>query len=157
MKPWIDSNVYPLWALSSMKVKLLHQHSTTFDVRLRRSSHVQHFHWEPKALEQAFGFCPPSCSPPLLLHPLSLSSAYHTCLGHEPAYTAANCRTSETVDYIVYCPRAIGGDTRGAFWEMHARGALDVPLLADVAGGGPSGAIPSDHICLVADFDVLLV
>lgn len=129
---------------------------------------MQTYHWGADALRQAFGWQPRDRADFVLRHPLRLQSAYAACLGREPAFTSANCRTTEAVDFIAFTPDAItvesgscsdaaqdgGGDQR---WGMRVRGVLDVPPGFAVAGGCPHVALPSDHICLVADFDIVCI
>lgn len=96
----------------------------------------------------------PICRPgELLRHGLPLRSAYADALGHEPLYTAANCAKAECLDFIWYTPEltAPSGTPRSSA-RMALSAVLGVPDLHHARRGLPSAVLPSDHVCLVADF-----
>jgi mRNA deadenylase 3'-5' endonuclease subunit Ccr4 len=80
-------------------------------------------------------------------HPLCLRSAYHSVTGSEPLYTTVHDRYVGTVDYIFY------GDGEEA--GLKPVRVLKPPSLSSVPSGLPSLTWPSDHLSLVADFELV--
>lgn len=118
--------------------------------------HVQGgFEWSREARAQAFGSQACAGAAPVLRHGLRLVSTYATCLGREPQYTTANVSTTEAVDFIMFTPEGSAGqgDDDDA-WLVRPLAALDVPPAAAVAGGCPHRYVASDHVCLVADYEL---
>jgi mRNA deadenylase 3'-5' endonuclease subunit Ccr4 len=87
---------------------------------------------------------------PVARHPLSLRSAYCAVAGREPPYTTCHGRYIGTVDYVWYTAEPVGEG--GA--TLRALGVLQPPRLAGIHSGLPSAEWPSDHVALVADFEV---
>jgi hypothetical protein len=116
------------------------------------------YKWSMEALEQALGNHS-SCTEvrPILRHSLKLQSSYLHCLGREPAYTSANIETAQTVDYIAYTPKSGPLCPMQRPWEVQPVAVLDVPPFRSIRGGCPNPSIPSDHVCLLADYDVVPV
>jgi mRNA deadenylase 3'-5' endonuclease subunit Ccr4 len=83
-------------------------------------------------------------------HPLALRSAYAAAAGREPLFTTLHDRYVGTVDYLFYTPEAAGG---GAGRLRPVR-VLQPPPLRTLRGGLPSPAWGSDHVSLVADFEL---
>lgn len=75
-------------------------------------------------------------------HPLKLQSAYHSVTGSEPLYTTVHDKYVGTVDYIFYTPSRLK--------PLHV---LLPPPLSTLRDGLPSTEWPSDHVCLVAEFE----
>ena len=113
------------------------------------------FEWSREARAQAFGSQPSAGAAPVLRHGLHLESTYATCLGGEPQYTTANVATTEAVDFMLFTPSGYaGGGGGGCAWRVRPLAALDVPPASAVAGGCPHRYVASDHVCLVADFEL---
>lgn len=98
--------------------------------------------WSPEDLALAAG----SAQAGVARHPLRLQSAYRSVTGAEPLYTTVHDRYVGTVDYIFY------GDCEDS--GLRPVRVLQPPSLRSVPGGLPSLAWPSDHLCLVADFEL---
>jgi hypothetical protein len=97
----------------------------------------------------------------LARHPLRLESAYAQVLGREPLYTTLHDKYVGTVDYIFYTPQAplrAPHDEGGApAARMRPLRVLQPPPLRTLTYGLPSPAWPSDHVSLLADFEVTLL
>jgi mRNA deadenylase 3'-5' endonuclease subunit Ccr4 len=115
--------------------------------------------WEEDEIRTAFGQPLTGRDAPVLTHSLPLRSAYADALGgHEPPYTSANCSSAETVDYMWYTPQSMVGSGAGHAGQrpsmalMVLDAVLQVPDKHHVRFGLPNDTLPSDHVCLVADF-----
>uniref|UniRef100_A0A1D2ADJ9 Endonuclease/exonuclease/phosphatase domain-containing protein n=1 Tax=Auxenochlorella protothecoides TaxID=3075 RepID=A0A1D2ADJ9_AUXPR len=83
----------------------------------------------------------------LLTHPLTLRSAYQAVTGEEPVWTTCHDGYMGTVDYIFYSLEPNGAPS------LEPRGVLLPPVAQSLRSGLPNAHWPSDHVCLVADFD----
>eukprot|EP01025_Chloroclados_australasicus_P065320 TRINITY_DN8908_c1_g2_i1.p1 TRINITY_DN8908_c1_g2~~TRINITY_DN8908_c1_g2_i1.p1 ORF type:complete len:446 (-),score=64.49 TRINITY_DN8908_c1_g2_i1:894-2120(-) len=83
----------------------------------------------------------------IVKHPLKLVSAYKEVTSREPTYTTSHNRAQCTVDYIWY-------STTGEEWKLHPQRVLQPPSETLVKDGLPLTEYPSDHICLLADFEL---
>eukprot|EP00887_Chlorella_sp_A99_P001011 scaffold5.g1011.t1 len=84
-------------------------------------------------------------------HPLQVCSAYAAVTGSEPPFTTCHDKFIGTVDYIWFTPHSPGssGD-----WSMRPLGVLLPPPVQTLRCGLPNHQWPSDHVCLVADFEL---
>lgn len=91
-------------------------------------------------------------------HPLHLQSAYLSVTGSEPLYTTVHDKYVGTVDYIFYSPQPPEEETDGGDMEArpHLRPVkvLQPPSLRTMHAGLPSLGWPSDHLSLLADFEI---
>ena len=100
-------------------------------------------------------------------HPLQLQSAYLTVAGCEPLYTTVHDKYVGTVDYIFFTSSTTGvemnvdGDGESedtaavVVQRLRPVRVLQPPPLRTMHSGLPSLAWPSDHLCLMADFEVI--
>jgi hypothetical protein len=70
--------------------------------------------------------------------------------------------TVETVDYIAFTPSSVRGpenamNPQRRAWEVRPVGVLDVPPKNTIGMGLPNCSIPSDHVFLLADYDIVPV
>lgn len=104
-------------------------------------------------VETADQMAGPSPDQMMLRHPLKLRSAYAAVTGEEPLWTTCHDAYMGTVDFMWY-----GGPRRHSdSWRdrLVPRGVLSPPNANGLTMGLPSGEWPSDHISLVADFDLI--
>jgi hypothetical protein len=84
-------------------------------------------------------------------HTLQLRSCYAEVAGREPHYTSCHDTFFGTVDYIWYTPTA--GAVRLKPVSVLLPPCSDTHLPRHNRSM-PNATIPSDHICLVCDFDM---
>ncbi|KAK9842562.1 hypothetical protein WJX81_006229 [Elliptochloris bilobata] len=98
-------------------------------------------------------------------HGLPVRSAYTQVLGAEPLFTSCHGRFTGTVDYIWYTPKSAAGPADAAepspdpgpdapAFTLRAARVLLPPDFASLYCGLPSPEWPSDHISLLAEFEV---
>jgi mRNA deadenylase 3'-5' endonuclease subunit Ccr4 len=87
----------------------------------------------------------------VVCHPLKLHSAFATVTGEEPVYTTVHDKYVGTVDYIFYTPEAHCNFGNISLRPFRARAP---PPLRTLHYGLPSKSWPSDHVCLVVDFEL---
>lgn len=114
---------------------------------------------------------PPPPAEPIIRHPLKLRSAYAAVGGCEPVYTTCHDAYVGTVDYVWFteddprrreglppCARAPAAGQPGArpALRLSPRAVLEPPTLRSLLMSMPTDTWPSDHVALVADFDLVL-
>ncbi|KDD71833.1 hypothetical protein H632_c4322p1 [Helicosporidium sp. ATCC 50920] len=87
-------------------------------------------------------------------HGLPLRSAYEAVTGSEPLFTTCHDAYVGTVDYIWYTADAEAEAGVAPAWRIRPRGVHLPPALRTLQSGLPCQTWPSDHIALVADFDL---
>lgn len=87
-------------------------------------------------------------------HPLHLESAYRSVTGVEPLYSTVHDRYVGTVDYIFYSPVAPVDRQEGGSVRLRPLQVLQPPPLQTLKHGLPSIHWPSDHVSLLADFEI---
>jgi mRNA deadenylase 3'-5' endonuclease subunit Ccr4 len=86
--------------------------------------------------------------------PGGLKSAYATVCGKEPSATSVHAKFAGTLDYLCYHEHGIGGGGAAARLKP-TRVLLPPPLrLLLPPRAPPSAGVPSDHVSVVADFEI---
>ena len=114
--------------------------------------------WAPEDIKLAAGNGPESRQG-VAKHPLQLQSAYLSVAGTEPLYTTVHDKYVGTVDYIFYSPDLpAGGDEVEKKTQeqplLKPVKVLQPPSLRTMQTGLPSLGWPSDHLSLLADFEI---
>ena len=112
--------------------------------------------WAEEELRMAVGSNSSNGEPvsSIVQHPLELHSAYRSVTGAEPLYTTVHDRYVGTVDYIFYTPQAPGAMNTEEAAQLRPLRVLRPPPLRTLHHGLPCLSWPSDHVCLLADFEL---
>lgn len=108
--------------------------------------------WSDEELQLATGVTMPGTEASFVArHPLDLHSAFAAVTGEEPVYTTVHDKYVGTVDYIFYTPESHCNSGSVSLRPFRVRVP---PPLRTLHYGLPSRSWPSDHICLVVDFEL---